>query len=269
MTTFGIINEQGVIIMYPVERQQKIMEIVRKQQVVKYVELKEALQVSIETLRRDIQILVQQGLVEKFYGGIREVEQSLTETLIEQRMISQLEEKIAIARECATFIQEGDCIFLDSGSSTFQIAKFIRNMKNITVITNSLPIVLELLHTSVEIILMGGKVRHSEKSIVAYDFLLQYDQLNISKAFICTSGISLKNGLSDFSFEEVVTRRNIVHSAQTIYVVADYTKFERDVAIKICSLSDVDYFITDAHLNDNIFDHYKNAGINVQRVPLT
>ncbi|MEG0439567.1 MAG: DeoR/GlpR family DNA-binding transcription regulator [Solibacillus sp.] len=252
--------------MYPVERQQKIMEIVRTQQVVKHSELTEALQISMETLRRDIQILVQQGLIEKFYGGIREVAQSLTETLIEQRMIHQLDEKIAIARECAKLIHEGDCIFLDSGSSTFQIAKFIRNMKNVTVITNSLPIAIELLHTSVEIILMGGKVRHSEKSIVAYDFLLQYDQLNISKAFICTSGISLKNGLSDFSFEEVLTRRNIVRIAQTIYVVADHTKFERDVAIKICSLSDVDYFITDAGLNEAIFKQYKHEGINVQRV---
>lgn len=255
--------------MYPVERQQKIMEIVRTKKVVKHIELTEALQISMETLRRDIQILVQQGLVEKFYGGIREVEQLLTETLIEQRMINQLDEKIAIARECASLIQEGDCIFLDSGSSTFQIAKFIRTMKNITVITNSLPIATELLHTSVEIILMGGKVRHSEKSIVSYDFLLQYDQLNISKAFICTSGISLKSGLSDFSFEEVLTRRNIVHIAQTVYVVADHTKFERDVAIKICPLSDVDYFITDARLDDSIFKQYQQAGIHVQRVALT
>lgn len=254
--------------MYPVERQQKIMEIVRTQQVVKHSELTEVLQISMETLRRDIQILVQQGLIEKFYGGIREVEQSLTETLIEQRMIHQLDEKIAIARKCAKLIHEGDCIFLDSGSSTFQIAKFIRNMKNVTVITNSLPIAIELLQTSVEIILMGGKVRHSEKSIVAYDFLLQYDQLNISKAFICTSGISLQNGLSDFSFEEVLTRRNIVRIAQTIYVVADHTKFERDVAIKICSLSDVDYFITDAGLNDAIFKQYQHAGINIQLVEL-
>lgn len=252
--------------MYPVERQQKIMEIVRTQQVVKHSELTKTLQISMETLRRDIQILVQQGLVAKFYGGIQEVEHSLTETLIEQRMIHQLDEKIAIARECAKLIHEGDCIFLDSGSSTFQIAKFIRNMKNITVITNSLPIAIELLQTSVEIILMGGKVRHSEKSIVAYDFLLQYDQLNISKAFICTSGISLKNGLSDFSFEEVLTRRNIVRTAQTIHVVADHTKFERDVAVKICSLSDVDYFITDAGLNDALFNKYIDAGIHVQRV---
>ncbi|MEG0386305.1 MAG: transcriptional regulator, partial [Solibacillus sp.] len=115
---------------------------------------------------------------------------------------------------------------------------------------------------------MGGKVRHSEKSIVAYDFLLQYDQLNISKAFICTSGISLKNGLSDFSFEEVLTRRNIVRTAQTKYVVADHTKFERDVAVKICPLSEVDYLITDAGLNDALFNQYKQAGIHVQRVGL-
>lgn len=255
--------------MYPVERQQKIMEIVRAKQVVKHIELTEALQISMETLRRDIQILVQQGLVEKFYGGIREAEQSLTETLIEQRMISQLDEKIAIAHECAALIEEGDCIFLDSGSTTFQIAKFIRTMKNITVITNSLPIAIELLQTSVEIILMGGKIRHSEKSIIAYDFLLQYDQLNISKAFICTSGISLKSGLSDFSFEEVLTRRNIVRIAQTTYVVADHTKFERDVAIKICPITDVDYIITDAGLNDAIFKHYQQAGIAVQRVAFT
>jgi len=254
--------------MYPVERQQKIVEIVRAQQVVKHSELTEVLQISMETLRRDIQVLVQQGLVAKFYGGLKEVEQPLTETLIEQRMVSQLDEKIAIAKASATVIQEGDCIFLDSGSSTYQIAKFICDMKNITVITNSLPIAMELLNTSVEIILMGGKVRHSEKSIVPYDFLLQYDQLNISKAFICTSGISLKNGLSDFSFDEAMTRRKIVQLAQTVYVVADHTKFERDVTVKIGPLSDADYVITDAHLNDDIYNQYKEAGINIKRISL-
>lgn len=254
--------------MYPVERQQKIVEIVRTQQVVKHSELTEMLQISMETLRRDIQVLVKQGLVEKFYGGIKEVEQPLTETIIEQRMVSQLDEKVTIAKACAALIQEGDCIFLDSGSSTYQIAKFIHNMKNLTVITNSLPVAMELLHTPIELILLGGKVRHSEKSIVAYDFLLQYDLLNISKAFICTSGISLKNGLSDFSLEEVVTRRNIVNIAQAVYVVADHTKFERDVAVKICPLSDVNYIITDANLKDDIYKRYQDAGVNIKRVPL-
>lgn len=254
--------------MYPIERQKKIVEIVHSQQVVKHSELTETLQISMETLRRDIQVLVQQGLVEKFYGGIKKIEQPVTETLIEQRMVNQLEEKTAIAKACVALIQEGDCIFLDSGSSTYQIAKFLDNMKNLTVLTNSLPIAMELLNTSVEVILMGGKVRHSEKSIVAYDFLLQYDQLNISKAFICTSGISLKNGLSDFSLEEAITRRKIVQIAQKIYVVADYTKFERDVTVKICPLSNTDYLITDAHLNDDIYKQYKDAGINITRVPL-
>lgn len=254
--------------MYPIERQQKIVEIVQTQHVVKHAELTEILDISMETLRRDIQVLVKQGIVEKFYGGIKEVKQPLTETIIEQRMVSQLDEKVAIARACAELIQEGDCIFLDSGSSTYQISKFIQNKKNLTVITNSLPIAMELLHTSVEIILLGGKVRHSEKSILAYDFLLQYNLLNISKAFICTSGISLKNGLSDYSFEEVITRRNIINIAQTIYVVADHTKFERDVAVKVCPLSDVNYFITDTNLKDAVYEQYEKTGINIKRISL-
>lgn len=252
--------------MYPLERQQQIIDIVRQKKMVKHAELMSTLQISIETLRRDIHALVQQGVIEKFYGGIKEIEQPLTETLIEQRFVSQLEEKMAIAKVCADFIQEGDCVFLDSGSSTYQIAKFMRSMKNVTVITNSLPIAMEFLQSSVELILMGGKVRHSEKSIVAYDFLLQYDQLNISKAFICTSGISLKNGLSDFSLEEVVTRRNIVKLAHTSYVVADHTKFERDVAVKICDLDAVDYFITDEYLSDDILRKYTEAGIQIKRI---
>lgn len=255
--------------MYPIERQQKIVEIVRQKQMVKHQELMEKLQISMETLRRDIQILVQQGLVEKFYGGIKEVQQPLSETLIEQRLVSQLEEKMTIAKACVALLVEGDCIFLDSGSTTYQIARHMRHLKNITVITNSLPIVMELLHTSVELIMMGGKVRHSEKSIVAYDFLLQYDQLNISKAFICTSGISLKNGLSDFSLEEVTTRRNLVKLAQVTYVVADHTKFERDIAVKICPIEEVDYVITDVHLSDAVFEKYIDAGVQLKRIAVS
>src|SRR5699024_5385673 len=123
--------------MLPLERQEKIIELLMEKKVMKMQELTKLLSISIDTLRRDLQPLIKQGRVKKIYGGIELIDSAFTELPMGERMVSQLKEKRAIAHLCSTQIGDGDCIYLDSGSTTYQIAKYIKNKKNITVITNS------------------------------------------------------------------------------------------------------------------------------------
>lgn len=235
--------------MLPLERQEKIIELLIERKVMKMQELTSLLSISIDTLRRDLQPLIKQGRIKKIYGGIELIESTFTELPMGERMVSQLQEKRAIAHLCSEQIADGDCIYLDSGSTTYQIAKYIKNKKNITVITNSLPIVLELLHSEIDVIIIGGKIRKEEHSIFSHDYLFQFHPFNIKKAFICASGITIEKGISDYNLEESITRKKIIDLANEVYVACDSSKFGIDVSMSIASLDCIDHIVTDENIS--------------------
>ncbi|ODV57616.1 DeoR/GlpR family DNA-binding transcription regulator [Lysinibacillus fusiformis] len=247
-----------------IERQQQILQFVRQHKVVKLVTLTKEFNVSMETIRRDIQQLMQDKKIEKFYGGIKYIEP--VEGLIDQRLHEQLTEKIAIAKASASLIQDGECIFIDSGTTTYQMTPFLLDKKKLTVVTNSLPVAFDLIGSNIEVILLGGKVRHSEKSVTSNEFLFHFEHLNINKAFICASGVSLEKGISDFNLEEAITRKKIISISQMVYVATDSSKFNKDVAIQVCPLEEVDVIITDNALSKKTIQHFSDKGIEIKLV---
>ncbi|UZN00286.1 hypothetical protein OL548_11245 [Lysinibacillus sp. MHQ-1] len=95
-----------------------------------------------------------------------------------------------------------------------------------------------------------------KKSVTSNEFLFHFEHLNINRAFICASGVSLEKGISDFNLEEAITRKKIISISQTVYVATDSSKFNKDVAIQVCPLEEVDVIITDDTLskkNDSTF----------------
>jgi DeoR family fructose operon transcriptional repressor len=249
--------------LFPLERQKKIIELLMIKKVLKMTELTEELNISVDTLRRDINALVKQGKAEKIYGGIQLIESKVGESSIDERMIGRLKEKESIAQACSELIHDGDCIYIDSGSTTYQISKYIKSKKKLTVITNSIPVVHELMNSDIEVIIIGGKVRKSERSIVTYEYLFNFNQLNIQKAFICASGITIEKGISDYNVEEAITRKNMIELSNEVYVAADSTKFGRDVTIGIAPLDKIDYMITDQHINQNFIHEFKKTSTNL------
>ncbi|MGE7182442.1 DeoR/GlpR family DNA-binding transcription regulator [Peribacillus sp. NPDC006672] len=249
--------------MLPLERQKKIIELLTIKKVMKIAELTEELKVSIETLRRDLNLLTRQGKIEKIYGGVKLVKSQFGESTIDERMFSQLEEKEMIAQRCSEYINDGDCIYIDSGSTTYQIAKYIKQKKKLTVITSSIPVINELINSDIELLIIGGKVRQNEQSIVAFDYLFNFSELNISKAFICASGITIEKGISDYNLDEANTRKKIIELSKEVYVAADSTKFGKDVTIGIASLDKIDYIITDHHLHKDFINTYKETNTDL------
>ncbi|MEY9978605.1 hypothetical protein [Lysinibacillus sp. RC79] len=114
-------------------------------------------------------------------------------------------------------------------------------------------------------IIISGKVRHSEKSVTSNDFLFRFDHLHINKAFICASGISIEKGISDFNLEEVITRKQI-NISQTVYVAADSSKFNKDVAIQVCPVNGVNMIITDYALPKDTINHFTDKGVQLKIV---
>ncbi|TKI48579.1 DeoR/GlpR family DNA-binding transcription regulator [Lysinibacillus tabacifolii] len=252
--------------MYTVERQQHILQFIRNNKVVKLVTLTKEFNVSMETIRRDIQQLVQEKKIEKFYGGVKYIEP--VEGLMDNRLTQQLTEKIAIAKACASLVNNGDCIFIDSGSTTYQMTPFLLGKEKLTVVTNSLPVAFDLIGSNIEVMIIGGRVRHSEKSVTSNDFLFHFDHLNINKAFICASGVTLEKGISDFSLEEAMTRKQLINISQTVYVATDSTKFNKDVAIQVCPLEEVDMILTDNGLPKETLHQFTEAGIQLKVIDI-
>ncbi|OIK10235.1 transcriptional regulator [Bacillus sp. MUM 116] len=249
--------------MLPVERQKKIMDLLKMKKVLKISELTDELSISIDTLRRDLNLLTKQGKIEKIYGGVKLVDSRMGESSMDARLVSQLEEKRMIAQKCSEFIYNGDCIYIDSGSTTYQLAKYIKHKKKLTVVTNSIPVVNELFNSDVELIIIGGKVRHSEKSVMAYEYIFNFNELNISKAFICASGITMEKGISDFSLEEAITRKKIIDLSKEVYIAADSTKFGKDVTVNIATLDKVDSVITDENIDNSWIQRFKKTKTNL------
>ena len=132
--------------MYPIERQNKILEILGEEKIAKINLLSSRLGVSMETIRRDIHTLAQQGLITKFYGGIQLAKEvSKRETSLSVRMRENRSLKEEIGQLCADLIQERDTIFIDSGTTTLHIAKHLKKFQNITIVTNSLSSVRTLI----------------------------------------------------------------------------------------------------------------------------
>lgn len=243
--------------MLPSKRQKKFLDLLSKKDMVTIAEFVEKFNISVETVRRDLAILQKQGKIEKVYGGAKLKKANFSESTIETRMNSKLLQKDAIGKTCSEFIEDGECIFIDSGSTTYHIAKHLSNKKNLTIITNSLTVVNELINSDFEIIIIGGKIRHSEHSVVTYDYLFNFSELNIQKSFICASGITFKNGITDFSMQEAVTRKTIIERSKEVFVASDSSKFGRDVTINISPIDKIDYIITDSYLDKDIINSFK------------
>lgn len=243
--------------MLPSERQKRFLDLLSTKDVVTITEFVEKFNVSVETVRRDLAILENQNKIQKVYGGAKIKNLTLSETTMETRMTSKLLQKESIGKKCSELIEDRDFIFIDSGSTAYHIAKHITNKKNLTIITNSIPVVNELMNSDFEIIIIGGKIRHTERSIVTYDYIFNFTQLNILKSFIGAGGITIENGVSDFNMEEAVTRKAIVERSKEVFVAADSSKFGRNVSINIAPLNKIDYIITDSYLDKSMLNSFK------------
>ena len=212
----------------------------------------------MDTLRRDLNTLTKQGRIEKIYGGVKLVESRFGESSMDERMVSQLEEKDRIARKCGEFVHDGDCIYIDSGSTTYQIAKYVKHKKKLTVVTNSLPVAIELMDSDVELIMIGGKIRREEQSVVAYEYIFNFHELNVLKAFICCSGITIEKASPTTTWKKP-SRAKMIELSKEVIVMADSTKFGKDVTIAIAPLDKIDTIVTDANVHPSFIPTFKKT----------
>ncbi len=237
-----------------VQRLEAIAAYIQKEGSVSIQQLCEEFQVSVNTIRRDLDALVQEGAVKKVYGGVvaagrtEDASTPLTRELMDFQVRNRecLNEKQKIGRKAAEFVQHGDTIFLDSGSTTLQMIPYLAEKKNVTIITYSIPAIAELVnYPQIHTIALPGVVLGRTASLVGHATCVALAQFNCVKAFMGCTGLSLSRQLTNATFEEFEVKQVALRHSKLHYLLADHEKFDHAALMSYGEIGAMDYLITD------------------------
>jgi DeoR/GlpR family transcriptional regulator of sugar metabolism len=232
--------------MLSAERKLKIAEIVSKNGGIKTSDLSSMFNVSEMTVLRDLAVLEEQGILKRVYGGALVVKDKSHEisSIVREKIHSY--EKNIIAEKAIGLVEEGDCIFLDGSTTTLSVAKKLLYKKDITVITNSLDIMIEIRkNPHIKLVGLGGELQSITMNFLGPSTEMSLRNLYSDKAFISPAGISLKSGITvENPMQGLIKKIMIENSAQGI-LLADSSKFGRVTLNKVCSFDEIKTIITD------------------------
>ncbi len=248
----------------PNQRREKIIDLLKEDGSAKVVNLAKLFKVTEVTIRQDLEKLEAEGLIIKEHGGAflkNAFDSARGLALMNQE---NLDKKALIAKKCMEFIEVGDTIILDSGSTTTEIAKNLIGFKHLTVITNALNIAMMLgSEPGIELIVTGGEFKPPTLSLTGQKAADFFKGLNVQKLFLATAGISLKSGLTYPSISDLVVKKAMIGAAETIYLVADSTKIGQSSLASLGALSLIDSVITDAGISEAEKEHFRSNDIEL------
>jgi len=246
------------------ERQHKILEMLEAKSRVWVAELSAYLGVSEATVRRDLDRMKELGQVTRVHGGAILAEKATPEPPVMQRTVDQMEEKRRIGRAAAELIQDGETVFLGSGTTTLEVARNLLGRKNLTVITNALTVINALAqNTDISLVATGGLLRPSELSFIGYLTEQALRELRPQKVVMGIRAISLKEGLTNDYLPEVTTDRVIINSAPEVILVADHTKFGKVSTAFVASFQNLHKIVTDTGTPPEIVAELQRSEIAV------
>lgn len=225
-------------------RKEQILTILKEKKSVRILDLSKKLRVSRETVRKDITEMEEEGLLKKTYGGAV-LDEANTETDYERRRVENEEQKSLIADRAYHFIEPGDTIYLDYGTSSYALAKKLIDFEDLTVVTNSIPIVNLLIHSpGIQLIILGGNVRKNEDSLFGTFGLNNAKEIFVDLGFFGCAGIDIKSGVTNYHMGEIEISKVMLHHSKTVILLADETKFGKSALYKTSNLDELDIVIT-------------------------
>ena len=246
------------------KRRDNICELLKEKNILLISELSSILNISKTTIRRDLNILAKEKRIIRTHGGAIIQSTKDYEPPYMIRSLKMIEEKRTIGKFAASLIPESSLVFIDVGTTLLELAKNLPTDKNISVITNWLPIAKILGEKMFpNLFVLGGKVNCREMSIIGNYSMQSLDNFNIEICFIGVGGVSIEHGITDYTFEEIEMKKRVIQRAKKKIVLADHKKFDRLAPIKICDLSDIDKIITSEGLEDKDRIAIEKYGVEV------
>jgi DeoR family transcriptional regulator, aga operon transcriptional repressor len=249
------------------ERQNQILSHIARRQRISITEICDQFSVSEATARRDLESLDQEGKIRRVHGGAIALIETPPESPILLRQGEQANEKIRIGHAAADLVKAGETIYLGSGTTVLETARALKGREQLTVITNSLPVINTLAgEEGITVICLGGMLRDSELSFIGHITEQALAEIHTDKVFIGTRAISLDHGLTNEYVPETMTDRAIVKSGREIIVLADHTKFGRTATILLTPLENIHMVVTDSETEAGFLKTLEERGVRVIQV---
>ncbi|MDA3614387.1 DeoR/GlpR family DNA-binding transcription regulator [Polluticaenibacter yanchengensis] len=246
------------------QRREKILELLMEDGSAKVVDLAKIFKVTEVTVRQDLEKMEKDGLLIREHGGafLKNIKDQVSSFSVANH--DHMDRKEIIAKKCLDFIDDGDTIILDSGSTTTEIAKQLKGNRNVTVITNALNIALMLgAEPNIEVIVTGGEFKPPTLSLTGQKAADFFKGINVQKLFLATAGVSLKSGLTYPSISDLVVKKAMIDAAEITYLVADSSKFGKSSFASLGALSLIDTIITDVNIENKHKQHFLENDIEI------
>lgn len=214
--------------MYLEERRKKIVEIITQQEVCSVEELASVLNVSLVTIRKDLDALEKSHIIVRTFGGAMLAEASLVDTPYDIKSVVDKDEKIDMCRYASTLIKNNSSILIDAGSTVTELCPFIKNKNNITVITFNLEAAMMLsYYQNIQCVFIGGNVSKNSKSCTGAGVVEQLKNLQVDTAFIGCDGFDLEKGVYTTSLDRAFIKKEAISNAQQSILLASSTKYNQ------------------------------------------
>lgn len=247
-------------------RHDNLRELIRGKGVIRVEEICRQLGVSPATVRRDLDELERSGAIRRVHGGAVSVDSRLEEPLFDDKASIAAREKHRIAEAALAFIEPGDTVFLDGGSTVLEFARKLRERTNLTVVTNSLRAAHELAGRGPRLILIGGELRRLSQTMVGPLTRLVLQELHLDKAFMGTIGLTVEDGLTTTDPSEAFTKELVMSRARQVILLADSGKAGKVSFARAGRLENVNVCITDKQLDKIFAKELTTKGIKLVKV---
>ena len=227
------------------KRRNEIVEEVRRNGSVLVEDLVSRYELSVETIRRDLRILHEKGLVRRNYGGAEKKEQTTWVLPYNERINLNFEKKVAIAKEAVNFLEDGDSVFLDGNTTGLAVSRYIPEHKELVVVTNSIMIALNMIQRKcrAQVFLAGGEVEQDGMTS-GHKLQLELKQYQFDKAFFSCAGVT-KQGLYFTKTDPLSTAQTLANQSRELILIADSSKMNKSAFLLAMETQRVDVLITD------------------------
>lgn len=250
--------------MIPAERRGRILSRTRAEGVVSTQKLANELGVSELTIRRDLKLMTAEGLLVRTRGGATMRGTLAQEPTYLEKTAEAQQEKVAIAAAAAGLVETGDSVILGPGTSTLELANRIKQVSDLTVVTNSLLVIDALMGASdIQVEATAGSLRRSIRALVGPLTEESLRSLRVNKVFISGNGVTSERGLTTPEVTVASSDRALVAAAEKRIVLADYTKIGTDTIWQTMSVGQMDVLVTDEKASLSEVEALRNAGVEV------
>lgn len=242
------------------ERQNRILEILGKDNRTSVNELCKSQNVSSVTIRQDLNFLEAEGLLKRVHGGavLKDGDD------LDNRLGKNYEKKLRIAKKVASLVNEGETILIESGSANVLLARELVKIKKVTIMTTNVYIARQFRkNPQTNIVILGGIYQHDSETLVGKITKACIDQVNIHKAFIGIDGYTTEDGFTLRDMFRAEISSHIIQRAKDLFVVSDSSKFGISGLTNICSLQDIQHVASDNDLDTAFQDEFNLAGIDL------